>query len=85
MLSHAVYANDFDEEMDEQSIIMESSNLCCVTWYDTVRELKVHFISGGTYTYVDVPRWLVRKMLLARSAGSFFSRYIRNRFTWTTE
>lgn len=85
MLEHAVFANTFDDVFEGQPISLHSSNICCVLWEDELKELTIHFVNGGLYTYVDVPRWRVRAMLLAKSAGHYFTTYIRNRYVWVKE
>lgn len=77
MLNHAAYANSFDYELDEMSIPLHSSNLCCIRWDDAFHELEVHFVNGARYTYFNVPRYRVRDLLLAPSAGHYFSRRIK--------
>lgn len=80
MRDHAQRINDFDEG---EWFPVQSSNLCCVAYDDDFQDLTIHFVNGRVYTYVDVPAWLVRKMLLARSIGSFFFRRVRSRFAFT--
>jgi hypothetical protein len=37
------------------------------------------------YTYLDVPRWKVRRLLLASSAGRYFSKNIKDRYVFVKE
>lgn len=85
MLEHAVYANNFDYEREGMSLPLRSSNLCCITWHDDLKELVVHFVNGLRYRYYGVPRYLVRNMLTAPSAGHFFAYRIRNKYVYSKE
>jgi hypothetical protein len=49
--------------------------------YDAQNELlEIEFINGRTYRYFQVPEFLYRGLMLARSKGEYFGRRINNRF-----
>lgn len=54
--------------------------------YDpTLRELSIVFPSMRRYTYIDVPAETYTGLKAAPSKGEFFSRHIRDRFTFRRE
>jgi hypothetical protein len=44
--------------------------------------LTLEFAKGGKYQYDNVPILVVAALSLSDSAGSFFSRFIRNKFPY---
>lgn len=85
MRPHAVQLNTFDLEERKGYIYFDSSNLCCARYDEEMEELRVHFVSGGVYTLYDVPLGVVKRLLLAPSAGAFFVHYMRPRFCYVRE
>ena len=58
-----------------------SSNLDTAS-YDTVTEtLTINFYSGGTYDYSSVPQAVWEALRRSGSAGSYFHRVIKPRFS----
>lgn len=44
--------------------------------------LTLEFARGGTYQYDNVPAVIVAGLTLSDSAGSFFTKFIRNKFPY---
>jgi hypothetical protein len=42
--------------------------------------LTITFVSGNVYNYKDVPQKVYRSLKIAGSKGSYFNRFIKNRF-----
>ena len=42
--------------------------------------IEIESINGRTYQYLNVPEFLYRGLMLARSKGEYFGRRINNRF-----
>jgi hypothetical protein len=61
---------------------LSSSNIAAAGWDEDTRTLTVEFSSGSTYTYSGVPRDVYEGLLSAPSAGSFFARQIRGRYSY---
>lgn len=68
--------------MAETFIFRRSSNLLSADYDSTTQELTVTFQSGDEYTYSNVPPETYRGLTLAGSAGQFFHRHIRDRFSY---
>lgn len=62
-----------------------SSNLASATYDPEVENLKIEFIDGSVYTYFNVPNQVYRSLGLAGSAGSFFHRHIKGRYSYERE
>lgn len=58
-----------------------SSNIQGVEYDEQQRVLLVRFMSGSTYRYAGVPADVYHRFRLADSAGSFFAKEIRHRYT----
>jgi hypothetical protein len=62
---------------------VKSSNLKSVAYDESTKRLQVTFLkSGSTYTYQDVPKETVTALLAAPSKGSYFSKNVRNSFSF---
>lgn len=49
--------------------------------YDAaMRELRISFVTGRRYAYLDVPPETVEALRTATSKGGYFNRRIRDRF-----
>jgi lysyl-tRNA synthetase class 2 len=46
------------------------------------RRLDIGFVSGGTYSYFDVPEAVAIGLRGARSKGRYFQQHIRGRFSF---
>lgn len=57
------------------------SSMIASVGYDAQRAvLEIEFRNGRTYRYFDVPEFLYRGFVLARSKGHYFTRRIDSRF-----
>jgi hypothetical protein len=43
-------------------------------------DMEVMFTSGSIYRYFDVPEFLYRGLMLAKSKGAYFAKRIQGRF-----
>ena len=51
--------------------------------YDAAsRHLKIRFVHGGRYTYLNVPPRVARGLLAAPSHGRYFHDHIRDRYVF---
>lgn len=71
-------AADITTEDDIKMYPIASSNLESVGYRNGT--LLVHFRSGGTYRYTNVPANVVKGLLTAPSAGKYYNAYIRDRY-----
>lgn len=44
--------------------------------------LRLSFNAGGTYEYYNVPQEIVSELQQAKSAGTYFHRFIRNTYKY---
>ena len=68
--------------MAETFIFRRSSNLLSADYDQETGSLTIQFQSGDEYTYANVPPETYRGLTLAGSAGQFFHRHIRDRFSY---
>lgn len=67
-----------------ETIQVKSSNLKSVAYDENTKRLLVTFLtSGSTYAYQNVPKETVTSLLSAPSKGSYFSKHVRNSFTFS--
>jgi len=66
-----------------EMVYVDSSNVEAVGYDDDAQELHVQFLSGGYYTYHDVPRSVFDDLLYAPSKGSFLNREVKGRFAYS--
>jgi hypothetical protein len=59
-----------------------SSNLSSATYDPDLQNLTIEFNSGETYVYFNVPRSVYQGLQHAGSAGSYFHRHIRGRYSY---
>lgn len=64
--------------LPEMYVIEDSSTIASLG-YDMVDKLYVKFINGSIYEYTNVTIQEFHKALSAKSTGTFFSEYIRNK------
>jgi hypothetical protein len=69
--------------MAETFIFRRSSNLSEAQYDSETSALTITFVDGSEYTYENVPPETYRGLTLARSAGQFFHRHIRDRFNFS--
>jgi lysyl-tRNA synthetase class 2 len=60
-----------------------SSNILTVQYDTDTKEMQITFVSGDVYTYAQVPQDIYAAFSHAPSAGSFFYRFIRDRYAYT--
>lgn len=60
--------------------IENSSNISEVDYFEEKAQLKVKFVSGGSYLYEAVPKKVYEAFINADSKGSYFARNIRNKY-----
>jgi len=59
-----------------------SSNLSKATYDPDIENLTIEFNDGSSYTYMNVPRATYRGLTLAGSAGGYFHRHIKGRYSY---
>ena len=59
---------------------VSSSNIRSIGYDSESNTLEVEFLSGRVYQYFDVPESIYNELMHASSHGSFFHRYIRDRY-----
>lgn len=59
---------------------LQSTALTSATYDDEAMSLDVAFFDGRTYTYENVPQKVFEELRDARSPGSYFHAYIKNRY-----
>lgn len=59
-----------------------SSNLSSGTWDSDTDTLTIEFTGGSSYDYFNVPRSVWQGLKGADSAGSYFHRQIRGRYSY---
>lgn len=62
--------------------LVDSSLLTSVAYSTDDQTLDLEFRAGIAYRYFDVPPTLVDGLLAAESKGSYFNRYVRDRFRY---
>ena len=51
--------------------------------YDSVKKiLKIVYLSGAVYNYLDVPGGIYNALSKAGSKGTFLNKHIKNRFVY---
>lgn len=61
-------------------VSVDSSVIATVGYAPKSKVLEVEFRTGFIYQYYDVPRRAVEALLSAKSIGSYFNRYIRDKY-----
>ena len=59
---------------------MPSSVIRAFDYDAQTRRLKVTFVTGKLYAYLDVPRDIAEALRAARSKGEYFNQAIRDHF-----
>ena len=62
-------------------VLLNSSNLCEVAYHNQSQIMEITFNSGHIYRYTAVPHVVFQDLINAPSAGRFYNRFIRGRFT----
>ena len=58
-----------------------STNLKAADWIDGT--LYIEFNNGGVYSYAQVPKTVFQDLIIAESAGKYFTANIRNKYETT--
>ncbi|NTV46696.1 MAG: KTSC domain-containing protein [Chlorobiales bacterium] len=61
---------------------ISSSNLRSVGYDQNQKILEVEFDSGSVYQYYSIPESVYSELMSASSHGKYFSRYIRNNYSY---
>ena len=68
-----------------EMIYVDSSNVEAIGYDDDTQQLHVQFLSGGYYTYQDVPREIFDDLMNAPSKGSFLNREVKGVYQFTKQ
>jgi len=60
--------------------IVRSSAIHAVGYDHTTRRMRIRFQQGHSYDFCDVPEEVYRGLMDATSKGSYYNRYIKDRF-----
>lgn len=63
-------------------INMPSSVVADISYDPRKRNLRIHFVSGSVYEYLDVPEQVVSSMRHSDSKGAFLNRYIKGHYKY---
>lgn len=66
----------------EDKATFNSTNLQSMEYDSPAKKLKISFNAGGTYEYYNVPQIVVYELQAAASAGSYFHRFIRDKYKY---
>jgi hypothetical protein len=66
--------------MDRQSV--RSSNIKSIGYDPKSETLEIGFHSGDIYQYFDVPESIFNSLMSASSHGSYFHKYIKDKYRW---
>jgi hypothetical protein len=66
-----------------EMVPVRSSNLASAGFDEEAQTMRIEFVTGSAYDYAGVSRATYDALLAAPSAGEFFARNIRNRFSFT--
>jgi hypothetical protein len=61
---------------------VSSSDIASVGYDAQSATLEIHFHSGGTYQYFDVPQSIYDGLMAAGSHGTYFHAHIRERYRY---
>lgn len=67
--------------MDRQSV--RSSNIKSIGYDLKSKTLEIEFHDGGVYQYFDVQESVFNSLMSASSRGSYFHKYIKDKYRWT--
>ena len=63
-----------------QSVVMPSSVVRYFQYEPASLRLRVYFLSGAIYDYMDVPEEVYLKMRQSRSKGSFLNKHVKGKY-----
>ena len=61
---------------------VSSSNIRAIGYDSESNMLEIEFRSGGVYQYFGVPEPIYNELMHASSHGSYFHRYVKDRYRW---
>jgi hypothetical protein len=61
---------------------MPSTVIARMDYYSDTRTLRIYFLSGRAYDYLNVSEILYKRMKASFSKGGFFNKYIRDKFSF---
>ena len=61
---------------------MPSSVIAHMSYDAAAHRLRIHFLSGAVYEYIDVPERVYEQMKSARSKGTFLNRKIKGKYAF---
>lgn len=64
---------------------LNSSNIAAAGYDADTQTMRIEFKSGSTYSYASVPLEVFEGLITSPSAGGYFFRNVRDRFTTTKE
>ena len=59
---------------------MPSSVISYYTYFPSSETLRIRFVSGIVYDYINVPLSIYQDMKEAYSKGTYFNKYIKDKF-----
>lgn len=59
---------------------MPSSVIAGMTYFADTTTLRIYFVSGKIYDYINVSESLHKRMKASFSKGGFFNKYIKDKF-----
>lgn len=62
---------------------VSSSNISSIGYDPESCILEIEFHNGSVYQYFDVPQSTYEELMNASSHGSYFHRYVKERYKWT--
>ena len=62
---------------------MPSTAVRSIDYNPEADELQVTFVTGRRYLYQDVPAYVAEAFRTAFSKGTYFNKYIRDRYDYT--
>ena len=61
-------------------IAVSSSTIKAIGYEERTQTLEVEFKSGGVYQYLDVPKIIYERFVLATSKGKFLAQFIKDKY-----
>lgn len=71
------YSHIFSEKLNMPSTVIASMGYNAETGV-----LKIHFVSGVTYAYENVPEKIYNQLRSSTAKGIYFNRHIKNRYSF---
>ncbi|HEY0661394.1 MAG TPA: KTSC domain-containing protein [Lysobacter sp.] len=63
-----------------EMIRVASSAISAIGYDPATRQMKIRFVQGHTYDFCGVPEKVFKRLLNARSKGSYYNEHIRDRY-----